>query len=243
MEALEQPGILFTVAMFFLMIGPLVAIHELGHYLAGRLFGTKIESFSIGFGRQVADWTDKRGTRWQLSWLPLGGYVKFAGDANAAGAGSEGLESIPERDRHRYFAFKPLWQRSLIVLAGPAINLVLAVLIYAAFNLAYGHAVRPPVVAEVVPESAAAAAELQPGDRILSIDGRGIDEWQELVAEVTMNPGLPMELRVERGGIQRTVELTPNVVEVEDRFGNKGRVGRLGVISTDEVEVLSLIHI
>ncbi|MBZ6378596.1 RIP metalloprotease RseP [Pacificimonas flava] len=236
-DTVTQPGFLFTVAMFFLMIGPLVTIHELGHYLAGRAFGTRIDSFSIGFGRRVAGWTDRRGTTWQLSWLPLGGYVKFAGDANEAGAGSEGLDEIPEAERRHYFAFKPLWQRALIVAAGPAINLVLAVFIFAGLNFAYGQVVRPPVVAAVGESTAAAEAGLQPGDRFISVDGSDIEAWDDLVSEVTMNPGLPMRVEIERGGEARTLTITPDVVEIEDRFGNRGRIGRLGVQSSPEAEV------
>ena len=235
-EGLPQPGFLFTVAMFFLMIGPLVAVHEFGHYLVGRAFRTKIESFSIGFGRRIAGWTDRHGTVWQIALLPLGGYVKFAGDANAAGAGSEGLRDIPAGERHRYFAFKPLWQRALIVLAGPAINFVLAIILYAGLILVNGYGYQPPVVAEVEAGSAADAAGLQGGDRILSFDGREIGSWRELVGEVTMNPGLPATVELERAGERLQTELVPRVVEVEDAFGNKGRVGRLGVMSTDERE-------
>ncbi len=233
----EQPGFLFTIIMFVLMIGPLVFVHEMGHYLMGRLFGTKVDSFSIGFGKQVAGWTDRRGTVWALGWLPLGGYVKFAGDANAAGAGSEGLDHIPATERDQYFAFKPLWQRALIVLAGPMINFLFAILIFAGFAFTMGHSTVPPVVGGVVEESAAAEAGLLPDDRIVEIDGRSISEWETLVQEVRMNPGVPMDLVVQRVGRPVDVVLTPKVVEMVDRFGNRGKVGQLGVYSATTPEV------
>ena len=238
--AIEQPGFLFTVLMFVLMIGPLVAVHEFGHYLMGRAFGTRIDSFSLGFGKRIASWTDKRGTVWQVAALPLGGYVKFAGDANAAGAGSQGLDDIPEEQRDQYFAFKPLWQRALIVVAGPLINFLFAILIFAAFLLIYGHSFRPPVVAEVMPDSAAAEAGLQSGDRITAFGGREIESFQELVGEVTLNPGNSTEISYVRGDARFTAVLTPKVVTVTDAFGNEGRVGQLGVVSTQEVEERSV---
>jgi regulator of sigma E protease len=160
-------------------------------------------------------------------------------DEASAGASPE-LRGVPEADRGQYFAFKPLWQRSIIVLAGPLINLLLAVVIFAGFNLAYGERTTPPVVAAVMEGSAAEAADFQPGDRILSVDGQDIDAWQDLVAEVTMNPGLPMQVTLLRDGSEREVTLTPAVIEVADRFGNKGRIGRLGVQSTPDFDVRSV---
>ena len=236
MESLPQPGFLFTIAMFALMIGPLVFVHEMGHYLVGRLFGTKVDSFSIGFGGRVAGWTDRRGTVWQLGWLPLGGYVKFAGDANAAGAGSEGLDDVPAAERRHYFAFKPVWQRALIVLAGPAINFLFAILIFAGFFLAFGENRVPPVIDQVVEGSAAAEAGLQGGDRITAIDGRGIASWMELSREVRMNPGQPMTVTYVRGGAEGQLTVVPQQVEFDDGFGNKGRGGQLGIAAVETVE-------
>ncbi|MBV7256579.1 RIP metalloprotease RseP [Pacificimonas sp. WHA3] len=233
----EQPSFLFTVLMFILMIGPLVFVHEMGHYLVGRLFRTKVDSFSIGFGPQIAGWRDRRGTVWRLSALPLGGYVKFAGDANAAGAGSEGLSDIPLAERGDYFAFKPLWQRALIVLAGPAINFLFAILIFAGFAFTMGQITMPPIVGQVQEGSAADAAGFEVGDRITSIDGREINEWPILVQEVRMNPGVPMTVSLVRDGMPREVTLTPKIIEMEDRFGNRGRIGQLGVANADAPEV------
>src|SRR5690606_20064570 len=122
---------------FLLVLGPLVTVHELGHYLVGRWFGVKADVFSIGFGKELAGYTDQRGTRWKLSAIPLGGYVQFAGDMNPASQPSETWLALPERDRARTFQAKPLWQRALIVAAGPLTNLLVAIVIFAAINLAF----------------------------------------------------------------------------------------------------------
>src|SRR6185436_9730768 len=118
--------------MFLLVIGPLIFIHELGHYFVGRWFGVKADTFSIGFGREVFGWTDRRGTRWKVGWLPLGGYVKFVGDMSPASDPAD-LESVPPELRDQVFQVRPVWQRFLVVLAGPAANFLLAILILTAF--------------------------------------------------------------------------------------------------------------
>src|SRR5215217_2701851 len=130
---LSQPPVWLILIAFVCALGPLVFIHEMGHYLVARWFGVGAETFSIGFGREITGWTDKRGTRWKVGWLPLGGYVRFAGDMNAAGQPSDEWLSLPAEERNRTFQAKPLWQRSLIVLAGPVTNLLFAVLVACAF--------------------------------------------------------------------------------------------------------------
>jgi regulator of sigma E protease len=133
---LPQPGLIFTLASFIAMIAVLVVVHEGGHYLAGRLFGAKIEAFGVGFGRELLGWTDRRGVRWKINAIPLGGYVKFVGDMNEASQVDPAILSLPEKERRGLFAFLPLWQRAIIVAAGPAINFLFAILILAGFNLA-----------------------------------------------------------------------------------------------------------
>ena len=125
---LAQPPLWFIVVAFIAAIGPLVFIHELGHYLVARWCGVGAETFSIGFGREILGWTDKQGTRWKVGWLPLGGYVKFVGDMNPASQSAE-ADDVPEVDRERAFQYKPVWQRFLIVLAGPLANFLLAIFI------------------------------------------------------------------------------------------------------------------
>ena len=133
----DQPPVWFIVLAFLCAIGPLVFIHELGHYLVARWFGVGAEQFSIGFGREIAGWTDKRGTRWKVGWLPLGGYVRFVGDMTPASQADANAELTSEA-RAVAFHNKPWWQRFLIVLAGPVANFILAIVIFAAFFAAFG---------------------------------------------------------------------------------------------------------
>lgn len=225
---MEHPSILMTIVAFGLLLGPLVTVHELGHYLVGRWCGVKAAAFSIGFGREIAGWTDRRGTRWKLSLLPLGGYVQFAGDMNAT---SMTVDAIPLdiKEREGWFHFKPLWQRALIVAAGPVTNLIVAVAIFAAFNLTYGRIYAPPVVAGFAPQSVAQAAGLRVGDRILAIDGHPIDSFDEIRGYVAPYPGDVVPLNLDRGGQKLTVALTIGSRTIRDEFGNESRVGMLGI--------------
>lgn len=140
----ENPGFFLYILAFLLVIGPLVFVHELGHYAAGRLFGIKADTFSIGFGREIAGFTDKRGTRWKFGWLPLGGYVKFAGDMNPAGQPDAAWLSLPAAERAKTFQAKPVWQRAIVVAAGPVTNFIVAILILAAFVVTFGENRTPP---------------------------------------------------------------------------------------------------
>lgn len=229
MPPIESPGILTTLLAFVLVLGPLVFIHELGHYLVGRWFGVKADVFSIGFGKELAGWTDKRGTRWKLSALPLGGYVQFAGDMNPASQPSPEWLLLPAEERNRTFQAKPLWQRSLIVLAGPVTNLLFAVLILGGFTLAYGKIVVPPVVGEVQAGSAAERSGIKIGDRIVAIRDHEMDSFLDVRLEVGQNPGEPLDIVVLRGD-QRLNLATSAAVKIEsDRFGNTQKIGFLGI--------------
>src|SRR5439155_10234625 len=167
---LPQPPLWLILIAFVCMLGPLVFFHELGHYLVARLFRIPAETFSIGFGRELVGWTDKQGTRWKVALLPLGGYVKFVGDMSPASNPAD-LESVPEHLRDRAFQVRPVWQRFLVVLAGPAANFLLAILIFTGIFSLVG-APQTNRIGEFTPKSAAAAAGLQLGDRILSIAGK-----------------------------------------------------------------------
>lgn len=232
---LPQPGLIFTLASFIAMIAVLVVVHEGGHYLAGRLFGAKIEAFGVGFGRELLGWTDRRGVRWKINAIPLGGYVKFVGDMNEASQVDPAILSLPEKERRGLFAFLPLWQRAIIVAAGPAINFLFAILILAGFNLALGHQASPPVVERVLPGSAAERAGVAVGDRILFVDGKAVERFEDITAEVVTGTGNRVELLVQRGTTQRRVVVTPNMVESTDRFGNVSRHPRLGILRPAEV--------
>jgi regulator of sigma E protease len=224
-----SPNLLTTLFAFLLVLGPLVLIHELGHYLVGRLFGVKAEAFSIGFGKELAGWTDRRGTRWKLSALPLGGYVQFAGDMNPASAPSAGEDGLTPAERARTFHVKPLWKRALIVLAGPLTNLVFAVAIIAGFTYANGKLVNPANVASFTEHSAAKAAGVKIGDRIVAVDGARIDGLADLREHVLPYPGQTVTLQIDRNGqdIQLPVKLSDETVT--DSFGNESRIGNLGV--------------
>jgi regulator of sigma E protease len=231
---LEQPPLWFIAIAFLCAIGPLVVIHELGHYWVARVFGVGAEVFSIGFGKEVAGWTDKRGTRWKIGWLPLGGYVRFVGDEHAASAPAD-PESVALQDRHRSFHLKPVWQRFLIVLAGPMANFVLAILIFAAFFLAFGVPSSPSVVGQVQPGSTAAQIGIQPGDRVVRVAGQEVEKFEDLRRVVAMRPAETVEIVFERDGTTRSVRAQLGVLEEQDQFGQKYRVGLLGVTSSERV--------
>jgi regulator of sigma E protease len=226
---LSQPPVWFIVIAFICALGPLVFIHEMGHYLVARWFGVGAESFSIGFGHEIAGWTDKRGTRWKVGWLPLGGYVKFIGDEDVASASGDN-DKLSAEDKARSFHLRPIYQRFLIVLAGPVSNFLLAIAIFAAFFATIGAPRTPPVVGAVEKTSAAYSAGVQPGDRIVSIGGREIGTFEELRNYVFLRPGETVPLQIERSSQIRTIQVKLGVDEEVDRFGQKYRRGLLGVL-------------
>ena len=211
---------------FLLMLGPLVTLHELGHYLVGRCFGVKAEAFSVGFGKELWGRTDRRGTRWKLAAIPLGGYVQFKGDMNPASVPDH--DAPPEPDT---FQSKTLWQRALIVFAGPATNLLITVAIFAAFNLAYGKFEANNSIERFAEESVAAEAGMEVGDRIVSIDGYEIEDFGDIGPRVLMYPGEEVEITFLRDGREQSLPITIGESIETDRFGNESRVGRLGVYS------------
>lgn len=225
---MSSPGFLYTVVAFLLIIGPLIFIHEMGHYLAGRWFGVKADTFSIGFGREIFGWTDKRDTRWKVGWLPLGGYVKFAGDMNPASTPSDEWLALPAEERAKTFQSKPVWQRFIIVAAGPAVNFLFAILVYIALFASYGQPQTPPVAAAILPGSAAAEAGFQPGDRVLRIDNRAIQRFEDMITYIAIHPEQPMRFELERAGQPLTITVTPRAEIQRDRFGNEARIGRIG---------------
>lgn len=234
-----SPGPLMYVLGFLLLLGPLVTIHELGHYLVGRWFGVKANVFSIGFGKELAGWTDRRGTRWKLAALPFGGYVQFAGDMNPASQEDAEWKKLPPEERESCFPAKPLWQRALIVLAGPLANFLFAIVILAGFVLAYGQVVASPTIGMVEPRSVAAAAGLREGDRIVAVGGSAVDEFGDIARLVAPHPGERLSIKVDRGGSTVTVDVTTERKVERDRFGNEFARGYLG-IGPSEAEVRSV---
>ena len=226
---MQTPGLLWTLMFFALAISPLIFIHELGHYAVGRWFGVKAEVFAIGFGRQIAHWTDRRGTRWQIGWLPLGGYVRFAGDMGATSEPSEAWLKLPLAERNQTFQSKPVWQRALIVLAGPATNFLFAIIVFIGVFANYGEPRTAPVVATVVAGSAAAAAGIRSGDRIDAVAGRRVSRFEDVARIVAIRPDERLRVELTRGGQAIVVFAVPRSDVLRDRFGNETRRGLLGI--------------
>jgi regulator of sigma E protease len=227
----DSPGFLLTIFAFIAVIGPLVFVHEMGHYLVARWFGVKAEVFSIGVGKELAHWIDKRGTRWRIAALPIGGYVKFRGDMDASSQPDARWLELPPQERAECFPAKPLWQRALIVFAGPAINFLFAILILAGFAIAYGQNVTPPVANTLIEDSAAGQAGMREGDRILSIDGREIERFDQVSQAVFYRPDETAEFVIERDGAVMRLPIRIGVRKEVDRFGNEYRIGLLGIQS------------
>ena len=224
---LPQPPLWLVLVAFICALGPLVFFHELGHYLVARMFRIPAEVFSIGFGREIFGWTDKHGTRWKVSWLPLGGYVRFVGDMSPASDPAR-LETIPPELRERVFQSRPVWQRFLVVLAGPMANFLLAILIFAAFFAVVGTPVRN-VVGVVQPNTPAARAGIQSGDRILSIAGRQTPNFTDLVNATAIRPNETVPIVIQRGGSVRELEVQLGIRTTKDHFGKDMERGLLGV--------------
>jgi len=219
---------IFTIVVF---------IHELGHYAVARWVGVRVEVFSIGFGPQLASITDRAGTRWKISLIPLGGYVKFHGDANAAST-QAAAKSISGDSDEGAFHSKTLWRRAAVVAAGPAANFVLAIAIFAVMFMTAGEVVRPAIIGAVTEGSPAAEAGFSAGDRIVRINDWQIGDFQDLVRIVSIRPDAALTVVVERNGQPITLAVTPERVDVTDALGNTVEVGRLGVNSSDVVEVV-----
>ena len=227
----DQPGIIFTVLAFLLVIGPLIFVHELGHYFAGRLCGVKADAFSIGFGREIMGYTDSRGTRWKLGWIPMGGYVKFAGDMNPASVPDPEWLKLPPEERARTFQAKSVWQRFFIVAAGPITNFLVAIAIFMAFFAAFGQPRTPAVIAAVQEQGPAANAGLRMGDRVTAIEGRQVDTFDEMADIIRFRPNEKLRVDYVRDGRANVAWMTTGVDVERDRFGNEFRKGLIGVMS------------
>ncbi|TNE36648.1 MAG: RIP metalloprotease RseP [Alphaproteobacteria bacterium] len=231
---------------FLIVLTVIVFVHEMGHFLVARWCGVAVETFSIGFGTELIGWNDKKGTRWKISVLPLGGYVKFVGDQGSASVPDK--EHLAEISRHASemgvrpedcFHFKPLWQRAAVVAAGPIANFLLAILIFTGFLSIFGEMVRAPVVGQVMEDTPAARAGFEPGDRITAIDGREIERFAELQVLISMSADSERVVTVLRDGQEMELIVTPARVESQDAFGNKQKVGQLGIIvSIDPADVV-----
>lgn len=227
--------LLGTLVPFFFVLLVVVFVHEMGHYLAGRLCGIGVEAFSIGFGPELFGYTAKNGTRWRLAAIPLGGYVKFVGDMSATSAtpDEEQLDNLTEAERRVAFHTQPLWKRAVTVFAGPFANFVLAAAVFAAMFALYGQYVFQPTVAEVRPGSPAAEAGIQPGDRFVSVDGTKVESFADVQRIVTGRAGDSLVFVISRNGQEIETVATPEVSEQETALGHTVRVGLIGVVNNE----------
>lgn len=230
---------LYGILSILAVITPIIVVHEFGHFLAGRAVGAAVETFSIGFGPTVFSWRDRSGVLWRIAAIPLGGYVKFGGDTNVA--------SVPDGDDldhmrseiiaregaaavNRYLAFKPIWQRSIVMLAGPSANFVLAIVILTGFYLSFGRIEAPALVQAVQPNYPAAAAGLHPGDRIVGIDAQSVGSAEQAIRIMRLQPGVTMNFLIERGGRRFHTDMTLTSEWGTNAMGDRQRVGRIGVV-------------
>ncbi len=226
---IESPSFLLTVGAFLLLLGPLVVLHELGHYLAGRLFGVRALAFSVGFGKELWHHIDKRGTRWRIAAIPLGGYVQFDGDADGSSKPDPAMEHATAEELKGTFPGAALWQRTLIVLAGPAANLLVAVLIIAAFALAFGRPDSGTTVVDFTEASDAQQSGIQRGDKLLSINGRSVENPGEVAELVALEAGKTVTVSLVRMGQSLDVPVRLSTQKFQDRFGNQIAMGDLGI--------------
>jgi regulator of sigma E protease len=236
---LAAPGFIYTVFNFLLLLTVLVFIHEWGHFSVARYFGVKVDVFSIGFGRELFGWNDKKGTRWKICILPFGGYVKFFGDANEASGVAEGLDEMSDEDKAVSFHHKPLAQRAAIVAAGPLVNFAFAILVFAGLFMTMGEPFSSSKISAISENSAAYEAGLMAGDEIVAVDGVEINRFSELQSIVSLNTGSELALEVAREGQVLDIFLTPKKTTLEDRFGNNFVVYRIG-IQSGPVEIAEL---
>ena len=230
---------LLYIVPFLLVLTFIVTIHELGHFLVARAFGVKVDRFSIGFGKTIVARTDKHGTEWRMAWLPLGGYVKFSGDLDASSVPDQaGLAELKQRviaengpgAERDYFHFKPIWQRALIVAAGPAANFLLAMVLFTILFSVVGERIVAPRVVQVAPDSPAAAAGFAPRDLIVSVNGRPVVENADVTRMVIMSAGDPMTFIVQREGGPVTLTATPRRVLVDDEIAGRVRIAQIGLM-------------
>jgi regulator of sigma E protease len=223
-------GFVGYIVPFIFVLSIVVFIHEFGHFIVARLCGVRVLVFSIGFGPELCGFNDRHGTRWKISAIPLGGYVKFFGDENAASVPElPQLETMNEGERAQSFFFQPVRKRAAIVFAGPFANFILAIVIFAAIFGIYGKQSMSARVDQVQADSAAAAAGFQPGDVVVAINGKQIEDFADMQRIVSDSAGDKLDIKVDRKGAQLLLQATPLLKEVKDNFGNAHRIGILGI--------------
>jgi len=216
---------------FLILIMIVVFIHEYGHYYFAKRYGVGVTDFSIGFGSEIFGWHDKSGTRWKICWIPLGGYVKFFGDRNVFSQSEqqEVIDKYSEEDRNKLFILKPLYQRSLIVAAGPLANFVLAIIIFSIINMFVGKDLTPAVVAEVQADSPAYVAGIQTNDKIISIDNNKVQSILEVSTFISTSTAEIIEFTVLRNEQEVILYVKPNLVQTKDTLGNSVKKRMIGI--------------
>jgi regulator of sigma E protease len=215
--------------VFLLVLTVLVFVHELGHYWVARRCGVRVEVFSIGFGPEIYGITDRHGTRWKFSAIPLGGYVKMYGDQDPSSRPDPAVHAMTDEQRQVSFFHQPLRNRALIVAAGPVANFAFAILVMALLFTTYGQPFTPPLIQTIDPEGAAAEAGFEAGDKVVAVNGTAIDRWEDLLQVIMISPGKSLDMQVERNGSLLNRTVVPRAVQVDDRFGNRQTIGRMGV--------------
>jgi regulator of sigma E protease len=226
-----------VIIPFLFVLTIIVFIHELGHFLVARWCGIRVLVFSIGFGPELIGFNDRRGTRWKISAIPLGGYVKFFGDENAASVpDANAIAAMNPDERNVSFFHKSVGARAAVVAAGPIANFLLAIAIFATIFTIHGKQEITARVARLDAGSAAEAAGFKPGDLVLSIDGRSIETFRDMQEIVSLNAEQPLDFVVDRAGVEVKLHATPRLIEEKDRFGYVYRIGRLGIGAPDTPE-------
>jgi len=220
---------LLTPLGFIFVLTIVVFFHELGHFLVARWCGVTVKAFSIGFGPEIFGFTDKKGTRWRLCWIPLGGYVKFVDDDDVTSSSGKTLKRLTNEQRKGSFRDKPVGARAAVVAAGPIANFLLAVAIFTFIFSVFGQQITSAKVDSIGPGSAAERAGFQPGDLILSIDGELIESFSDMQRIVSASPNQALNFVVKRGDQTVNLVATPEFKEFTDNFGNKMRIGLLGI--------------
>lgn len=222
---------LISLVAFIVIISVIVFIHEFGHYIVAKWAGVKIDTFSLGFGREIFGWTDKSGTRWKISNLPLGGYVKMYGDATEASMPVEEIAEFTQEQKNEAFYYKPLYKKAAIVIAGPLSNFILTIVILTGFICTRGLASTEPVVGEIVKDTPAQAAGLMPDDRVLTINGEKVEFFSDIPQMILTNLGTPVSLMIERDGTKLPITLTPKQITEKDSLGEEFTHPIIGIMS------------
>jgi len=216
---------------FLVLITVVVFIHEYGHYYFAKKFGVGVTDFSIGFGREIFGWNDKSGTRWKICWIPLGGYVKFFGDRNVFSETEQQkiINRYDEVDRKKLFILKPLYQRSIIVAAGPLANYILAILIFVIVNMVSGKDMTPAVINEVVKDSPAYIAGMKKNDKIISIDNNKVESILQVSTFINTSMSEKIKFIVIRNDQEISLLVKPNLVDGKDSLGNSVKKRMIGI--------------